>query len=815
MYFRRATFSFFCAAAFGAFPQLSAEDEAKTVYNLSGGGEQSGDGKLVVVQEIDGEFSGNFSGEGINLEKQGAAKLTLSGNFTGTGISVSAGTLALADGFTLPEKKFSVSNSAALTIAMSGDSDALEQLVVADSEKVGTVNNVGAGTVSVQNLAGKTLNVNAGTLAVLRNTNFSEINILRGATLKIGDGLSGNVALESGAQLVFSRDSAASSLSYSEKISGAGDVVFDGKSPVYFSGGNDQTYTGTTTVNAGGMIFEKSEKAKNAPKLSSAKIDVAAAGTFGGHVTAAGTVDIAGTEFSSAGDWENKIGKNTFGSWWRGAGTLFADGGDVLTLDGDLKIAKTDVRYTIDYEAQTINYFGNSGGAVRVNFDGNGAGKIVANGNVELGGTLLLVGANGLKVGQRAVIFESDPAKTKGSFDQIVYGSDNVVLLTAGVGGIKDGQYGMASVENRNVRKRKNFEEHEGLENFVDYLVANADADNKVVQAVAIADAEAVTDTVNNFSALSYFAFAEMAQRQSDSELDMLLLNVARARAFPPASADGMRVEKNFTFFSGLLTDVVSHKSGGNVPVYDFDSLGVYAGGHTWLDDERMAGFTLGAHHGAAQPHGNGGSLKDEALRARIFAVFAPKFSEWFLTLGTSFGAHYYDIERKTALGENTGTAPGADVGIFAAFNYRTEIENKLFFTPYARFDYNFVYVGSVDERGSASRLNVDHINFNTFRARFGSGFEYVPAAGTTFGIDFGFIAAFGGDTDVAAEFAEYENSRTKIKSFVGEKMNFELAPRFSVELGNDWQMDAAYRFQSSFSGSVSHSFDIGIGKRF
>ena len=30
-----------------------------------------------------------------------------------------------------------------------------------------------------------------------------------------------------------------------------------------------------------------------------------------------------------------------------------------------------------------------------------------------------------------------------------------------------------------------------------------------------------------------------------------------------------------------------------HTPVYDFDSIGAYFGGHTWLDDERIAGFSL------------------------------------------------------------------------------------------------------------------------------------------------------------------------------------------------------------------------------
>lgn len=830
MKFRRVSPVFFCAAALGFSTPVFAGNEE--VYNLSGDATvtktvNSGD-KLIANQQVNTTFEGTLDGSGA-FEKTGVADLTLTGVINLQSFTVSQGSLTFGNGVSL-SGTIDIENQGTVVLAFSGNENAT--LNISGTDTAGTV--VCSGALTANKLTGDILNVNSGTLTVRSATQFNQINVLDGAALQIGTGkddslasLAGNVSLEKNATLIFNRKAASSAddTVYSGQISGAGDVVFNGTNTVYFSGGIGQTYTGNTTLNAGGMIFQRATIIESdgkeyynpeakAAELASPEIIINPGARFGGHVTIAGNVNVGGTEFSSVSDWENKIGKNTFGAWYAGAGTLCATAGDTLTINGDLKIAPTELEYYFPTET-SYDISGNSGGAVRVDVNVLGAGKIVANGNVELGGTLILVGAENITPGKNYVFFESDPAKTTGTFDQIVYGSDNVTLLLPGVGGIESNQYGVATVENRNVRKRGNFTEHEGLSDFVDYLVSQSDGMNKIAQAVAISEASTVTDTVNNFSPLPYCALAEMAIRQSDNELDMILLDIARTRRHPPQSQDGVRVPANFSFFSGLITDFVDHEDKDNTPVYDFDSIGAYLGGHTWLDDERIAGFSFGVHHSSAKPHGGGGTLDDTAARAKIFAVFTPKFSNWFLTLGSTFGAHHYDINRKTALGENFGTTDGIDAGLFVAYNYRAEIEKDLFFTPYVRFEYNFSYVGGHEEDGSASRLNLRHILYNSYRLRVGSGIEYLAGTGKTFGIDFGFVGSFGERPEIVSEFAEYGGSSTKTKGTVGEPMTFEIAPRVGLELGDDWKAEAVYRVQTSFSGSLGHTFGIGFSKEF
>ncbi len=834
MKFHRVSPAFFCAAALGlsAMPFIAAGETVsnETIYNLSGNAEATRtveSGILTVNQQVNTTFSGKLDGGGV-LVKTGPADLTLDGDIGLSTFTVSEGTLVFGESVALPDN-LSIDNSGSVVLAFSG---ADSQLNITDNEKTGKI--VSTGTLTANRLAGNILNVNAGTLTVIMDAQFNQVNVLEGATLQIGTGenaslaqFGGNVSLEKNATLIFNRkgNSASDDIYYSGQISGEGDLVFSGSNTVYFSDGIDQTYTGTTTLDSGTMFFLRATQTGSdggeyydpdarAANLASPEIKVNPGASFGGHVTVAGNVAVNGTEFSSYSDWENKVGANTFGAWYAGAGTLRVAGGNALTLNGDLKIAKTAYTYYFPTET-SYDIAGNSGGALRVDVNTLGSGKIVANGNVELGGTLIIVGADGLEAGNRYIFFESDLSKTTGTFDQVVYGSDNVTLLLPGVGGVAENQYGVAAVENRNVRKREAFVEHEGLSNFVDYLVSQSGGMNKIAQAVAIADSGSLTNAVNNFSALSYCALPEMAIRQSDLELDMILLNIARSRLNPPQSQDGVRVPANFTFFSGLITDFVDHEEKDRTPVYDFDSLGAYFGGHTWLDDERIAGFSVGLHHGSAKPHGSGGTLEDIAARAKVFAVFTPKFSNWFLTVGGTFGAHHYDINRETALGENFGTTDGLDAGLFVSYNYRAEIEKDLFFTPYMRLEYNFSYVGGHEEDGSESRLNLRHLIYNSYRLRVGSGFEYLAGEGKTFGIDFGFIGSFGESPKITSEFAEYAGSRTSIKGTVGEPMTFEIAPRIGIRLGDDWKADAVYRVQSTFSGSLGHSFGIGLSKEF
>ena len=827
----------FAAAPIFAATSAFADTTDTTVYDLDGEHDYS-DTNLTVIQNTDGTLTGTLSGSG-SFVKKGAANLTLNNTISlasGT-IAAEEGSLTLGSDVAFSTGAFTINNKSTIVLAQgNGNSEALKQLTISDTEMVGTVVNNGAGTTTVSSLKGNKLRVNAGTLVVANETVFNEIAVARNASLQIGAGetgdavaLSGNVSLAENAALIFNRktSSGADAITYSGQISGTGNLVFNGNAPVYFAKGVDQTYTGTTTINAGGMIFNRVTQTINgtedydpdaqAATLHSSKITVNGTGTFGGHVTVKGDAEVNGTAFTSYNDWTQTHGY-TWGAWYSGAGTLYATGGNTITIEGDLNIAKTELTpiYTTQNGYTYISdYSGNSGGVMRADFDSTGAGKIIAKGNVSLGGTLILSGASGLATGQVAVFFQSDPDKTTGAFDNVVYGSDNVTLLLPGVGGIKEGQLGIATTENRNVRKRSSFVEHEGLSNFVDYLVKNSGGMNKVTQAIALADAGTVSDVVNNFSPLAYSAFPEMALRQSENEWNMILLNVAHSIKARPQSPDGVRVPANFSFFSGVTTDFVEHKNDTDSPVYDFNSVGIYAGAHTWLDDERIAGFSIGAHRGAATPHGSGGSLEDAALRAKIFAVFAPKFSDWFLTLGGTFAAHHYDAERETALGVNSASTAGADAGIFLALNSISRITDNLFFTPKLSLEYNFSYIGSFSEHGTASRLNVDRTTTNTYRAHFGSGFEYRGREGKTFALDFGFNATFGKRMKISSEFDEYEQSRTTTEARIGDRMSFELAPRIGLELGDGWTADAVYRAECSFQGSWNQSFNFGFEKRF
>jgi len=817
MKFRFASLPFFCAAAL-SFPQIAfGADE--TVSNLNGSADKNVTGNLTVVQSISDSYSGALTVSGT-LTKQGDANLTLNGSLNVATISNEAGILTFGETLAFAQTgQLSVTNSDGATLVLQNSHEQLS--VSGASDGVGKVIVYASNAFSAASLSGKNLEVRAGTLTVSGTVSFSEISLENGSTLQIGTGadgslatLSGKVFLTNGSTLIFNRkyNSSADKIEYSDAISGDGNVVFDGTAPVYFTKGTDQLYTGTTTINAGAMFFSRENTESAAAKLASSKIAVNAGGIFGGHVTASGDVEVNGKTFENVSNWASQI---------YNAGALYTSAGTTLTIDGNLKIAATSVTpyYAIDSSGNitSIVYSGNSGGAIQVILRDSGAGKIVANGNVELGGTLILSGESTLATtGTPHVFFTSDPSKTTGKFDNVLYSSDNVVLLQSGVGGVADGSLGIAAVESRNIRKRAAFDEHEGTEEFVDYLVTNADAMNKVVQAVAIANADEVSSVVNNFSALSFSAFPEMAQRQSEAEWNMILREILRVRQTPPNSEDGVRVPVNFEFFSGFIADFINHEEENNSPIYDFNDVGIYAGGLTWLDDERIAGAALGFHRGNASIHGNGGSLEDLAFRAKIFATFTPKFSEWALTIGGTLGAHHYDTDRDTAIGANSGSAAGVDAGIFASFDMRQQIDEKLFFTPYLRLEYNFSYVGGFDESGTESRLKTEHFSMNNYRFRFGSGIEYTASAGRTFGVEFGFVANFGQKPSITSEFADYADSQTTIEGTRAERMSFEIAPRYGVDLGKDWTLDAVYRANIPFSGGeVNHGIGIGFNKKF
>ncbi|MGN0835026.1 MAG: autotransporter domain-containing protein [Candidatus Spyradosoma sp.] len=789
--------------------------------------------RLTFAQSIDGAFAGTLSGKG-SFEKSGEGDLVFGGKFGRPGegeaaasafegyVVVSGGSLTFTDDTELLSgKRLEITNSATLIFSCNGDfgvaadSTASNLAILGHDEagRVGVVENVGSGTVRLASAEGAELRVLAGTLIVSGNTEFDAIRVAGGAELRVGDGgatggLSGATTLDEGSTLRFNVSS--TDVAVKEALSGAGEIVFDGSSTVMLRGAM-QDFTGTLTVNAGTALLLSTD---GTPLETRASEVVVCGGSFGGHGSTAGSVNVKGKYVSS--------GEISLGDASTLGGALYlVNAGGPLKIGGDLNFdsARQEVRY--DAETETYSLVTTDlGGRTIVLLSENGCGRAEVAGTANLAGTLILQGAEDLAPGKVAVFLRADDVR--GDFQYVVT-SDNVMLVSPGVGGIGGNEYGIASIENRKLRERGAFSEHDGISDFVDYLASQTELNrpNEVGQAVNLAMGEALTDTVNNFSPLAHCALPGMAVRQSNLEVDYLQRVFAPGLS-APESPDGLSVPANTQYFSAVLTEFVNNDDGVSSPIYDADSMGVMGGFYRWVDGERLVGASLAIHRGTATPHGfSRGTFTDTAFRARVFAGMMPAEAAWNVLFGASAAVHYYDIDHETGTGTNHAEEGGLEAGAFVAWNMRENLGGGWELRPFARFDFNYVRVDTVRERGSYSALEIDAFGYASFRPRFGFGVEKKlrrrPAGRDTLtlGADFAFVGELGRDPRITSRFVAYENSETTIRGTVEERAAFEFTPRMDFEIEKGWTLGAACRIQASPSGGVSTAFSIGLNSRF
>ena len=797
-----------CATATDEIPATSVS-QSTTVLNLSGAENYklSDGATLTANQVVDGSYSGTILGTGT-LAKTGDGALNFSGKFDSFNgnVKISAGVMVFEDGASVSGHAIEISNSGVLVFNQSGNFDGKQ---ISIEGKNGSVESTGAGTTTLGTSKGAELDVRAGKLVADGVFEFDKIRIAADAELCIGtgnanNGLVGNVEIASAGTLRFDRKSASDNpLIFNGSISGSGEIVLDNEAQIRFTG-EKHTHTGAITLNAGTLFFMNEKQVE----VASSKITLNG-GTLGGNAKIAGSVDVLG-RYSPASSSSPLLG-----------GMLnLGIAGATLSVGGDLTFDPVELEIVTDKDGNQSWRIANYGGSAQVSLSELGCGKIEIAGKTTLGGTLILSAAEGIKPGQVRVFLDAKGG-FEGAFEVVSVQSDNVMLVTEGVGGIRAGQLGVASIENRNLRKRAAFREHTGTKKFVNLIASwtAADAPNEVGQSVNLAMGDGIADSVNNFSPLAHSALVGMGVRQSNLEVDFLRRSFVPGMT-PPASPDGISVPANMQYFATFLSEFVDHDDSIDSPIYDSSSFGVMAGAYSWIDEERIAGATVAVHRGSAQTHGyKKGTLEDNALRMRAFVGFMPKNSDWSLLFGVSAAGHYYDLNRETDTGTNRADEFGLEAGFFAAWSYRDALGDNWFFTPYARFDFNYVRVDTVRESGSASALEVDAFGYASYRLRFGSGVEkkILKEGGTEMvvGLDFGCVAELGRDSYISSNFKNFANSKTTVRGAAEDRFSFEFTPRLTYRLDAHWVVEAAYNLQFSVDNSSSAAFTLGVRTTF
>jgi len=217
---------------------------------------------VIFTQTSDGTYSGAMSGTG-SLEKQGAAKLTLSGvNTYSGGTTVTAGTL---EGTT---------NSVQGNITSSG-------AVIFDQGTDGTYSGILSGTGSLEKLgSGKVSlsgsNTHTGGTTVTAGT-------LEGSTSSLPGDITNNSAL------IFNQSVDGT---YAGVISGSGSLEKLGAGKVSLTGSN--TYSGGTTVTSGTLEGDTTSLPGNITNNSALAFNQSTDGTFAGVISGTGSLEKLG-----------------------------------------------------------------------------------------------------------------------------------------------------------------------------------------------------------------------------------------------------------------------------------------------------------------------------------------------------------------------------------------------------------------------------------------------------------------------------------------------------------------------------------------
>lgn len=774
---------------------------------------------LTFSQESDGVYAGTISGSGV-LEKTGDANLVFEGTLDSFNspayLSVQAGTLTFSDAAGIVGTGIEIVNKATLVFNSNSsfgipEGNTLPGISVSDNTQSGILDSIGAGTLYLASAEGAQLNVRAGTLIFGGAASFKQITVGDDAQLCIGNGnaagsLSGDIALADTGTLRFNRKSDGSNpLTVNGAIAGKGQIIFDGNASVYL-GGDLSKFSGTIAVNAGtALLLDISGKGHYVEsKASQVTVN---GGSFGGNGSVAGNVDIRGKYFAQGATDVS------------GGALNLTVGGGVLKIGGDLKFdsAQQEVVQNTDgsYALRICDY----GGQTTVHLGESGCGRVEVAGTAQLAGTISLSGSDKVAPGTVAVFLRADNP-IQGDF-QLVSTSENIMLVSPGIAGLGFNEYGVAAIENRKLRERAAFREHDGISEFVDYLASETAADrpNEVAQTVNLASGDKIDQTVNNYSPLAHCSLSAMAVRQSNLEVDYLT-RILSPGISAPQSSDGLTVPANTQYFTTVLTEFVDNDNDISSPIFNMNSIGVMSGIYRWVDGERLVGATLSLHHGTATPHGfSKGTFSDTALRLRAFASMVPANASWNLLFGASAAVHYYDIDHATPTGMNRAEEGGLEAGAFIAWQMEDDLGNAWTFRPFARLDFNYIRVDTVRESGSYSALEVDAFGYTSFRPRFGFGIEKAlvkrDKSQLHLGVDFALVAELGDDPDITSRFKAYENSETTIRGTVEERGAFEITPRMHFNVYEKWAIDTACRIQISPDGGSSAAFTIGINSHF
>ena len=621
-------------------------------------------------------FSGVFSGAGA-LTSTGAGTLILTANnsYTG-GTTIAAGTLQLGNGGTSGSVMGNIVDNGALVF---NRSDAV------------TYSGIVSGTGSLTQLG-------PGTLILTANNSYTGGTTIAAGTLQLGAGATtgsivGNVA--NNGVLAFNRSD---SVTFGGVISGTGSLVKQGPGTLTLPGKN--TYTGTTTINAGSLIVDGS--------IASQQTFVNPGAFLGGH----GTI---GGKLSNSGN----VGPGN--------------------SPGTLTVAS--------------DYTQNAAGTLRIQVGGLAANQhdlLAVNGHVTIGGTfqLLRLGGFNLQPGNQ-IVFLTAQKGISGAFNTIqndfttgtivqgvvVTSSDTVVLegqqgsftQIPGVT-LTPNQVAVGNMLNSAVG-------NPAAAPLIAFLnsqpVANLPHDYNLIAPTQISSVNATAVSVGNvqMSNLGGRLANIRAGSTGFSSAGFAISGGAASFGEGLAGVSGPEGKSGLPVFAPIpsnrwgvfvtgLGEFTNVDSTPNAPGYDVNTGGFTLGVDYRLTPIFAIGLTAGYAHTSVAIASPGGNVDVNAGKIGMYATLFRK--GFYLDTAVSGGPSGYTTRRTALQGTANGSTNGGDLDALVAVGYDWQ-KGNLTIGPTASFQYGYVGLNGFTETGSLAPLKFPDQNTESERTAFGA----------------------------------------------------------------------------------------------
>lgn len=576
--------------------------------------------------------------------------------------------------------------------------------------------------------------VGTGTLALTGNNNsFVGVTTISAGTLNIGNGtLNGSVNgnIINNASLIYDR--ANSNLTYNSTISGTGNLTKEGSFTLTLGGAN--TYTGTTTINAGEIKVNGSlsnstttvntsgtlsvNGTAGSVALSGGTANVNVGGTVGSVTLSSGTANVNGTAGSVALSGGTLKGTGTVGSVTLSGGT-FAPGNSIGTID---------VSGNVDFSA---------GGTYQVEVD--------AAGNSDL------INATGSATLTNGVVNVVAAAGTYSS-------STDYTILTA-AGGLGGTTFNSVGVDLAFLDSSLSYDANNVyltlMRNDVDFSSVASTPNQFAVASVITANQTPLVSIVSQVTPLS----TSQAQSAFDSlsgvqhsvnpgiyntlmQRFLQLIRVNRGgNGLATGLSSGDEVAKDIYWWGKGFTGNgdIDRDRDGTIAGMGYRNNGLTFGVDMSFNDH----WRLGVAGSYANSDINGGGSDTDVDSYQLATYANWQQDDWYADMAIGYAKHDADSNRRVTVGVLTGIANADyDSDTMAAsieIGKRFQLQNKLNLTPFAGLEYSNTDRDSFTETGSFANLIVSSEKHESIRSKLGvkldkvfktaKGAQYMPSA--------------------------------------------------------------------------------------